>query len=108
MEVIKNETVIEEQKTEDNGKMSEFCEALMGAVESLNEKATIEDGAILICSDGEKVSMRIHGSREVISNALLGIMKNKLDFAELIVETAMRYSHHMLGVRVARKMDNLN
>lgn len=108
MEVIKNETVIEEQKTEDNGKMSEFCEALMGAVEGLNEKAAIEDGAILICSDGERVAMRLHGSRDVISNALLGVMKNKLDFAELIVETAMRYSHHMLGVRVARKMDNLN
>lgn len=108
MEVIKNETVIEEQKIEDNEKMSEFCEALMGAVENINEKATIEDGAILICSDGEKVAIRINSSRDVVSNALLGVMKNRLDFAELIVEAAMRYSHHMLGVRVARKMDNSN
>ena len=105
MEVIKNKTI---EETQEPQKMSEFCEALMDVTENLREKAAETDGAFLICSDGDRVAMRIHGSRDVVANALYSVMNNNLDFAELIIETSMRYSHHMLGVRVARKLDNSN
>ena len=105
MEVIKNETIEEKQEPQ---KMSEFCEAVMDATENLKQLATENGGAILLYSDSDRVAMRIHGSRDVVANALYSVMKNNLDFAELIVETSMKYAHHMLGVRVVKKMDNSN
>ncbi len=107
MEVIKNEApeTIQEEKQKP---MSEFCERLMGEVESLKELMTEDDGAILLCTDGKTVSARSHGTFPNMIRMLYSIMKNDDRYAELVMEASMLYSRDMLGRRVAKKIDDCN
>ena len=105
MEVIKNETIEEQQKPQ---LMSDFCEALMEETDALKTKIQEGDSALVICTDGIKIAARKCGNRRAVLNTLYSLMKNDDDFASLIMEAGMSFSHEMLGRRVAEKIENSN
>lgn len=49
---------MEETNKAEKLSMSPFCEALMGATESLHEKRQNGDTALTICSDGKTIASR--------------------------------------------------
>ena len=95
------------QKLEENP-MSEFCESLMDLSKKCSDLRVKEDSAILIVSDGKTISSRMCGMRSNVLDMLYSQMLSDLDFAELIVQASMHYSHHLLGNRVAKKLDDCN
>lgn len=107
MEVIKNESpeTIQEEKLEP---MSEFCEELMEATGNLKHLMGSEDCALVICSDGKTISARTRGQYPNMVKMLYSMMKNDDRYAELIIEASMLYSRNMLGIRVAKKINDCN
>ena len=88
--------------------MSDFCESLLDLSEKCIGQKTDNDCAILLVSDGNKAGARMCGNYNNVLNMLYSIMKNDDKVAELVVEASMRYSHHLLGSRVAKKLDEMD
>lgn len=83
--------------TDNNEKnqMSPFCEALMEKTASLAEMRQPCDTALVICTDCNTVACRQTGTYDSAVRMLLAKAIADDKFAELLVETSMRYSRYL-------------
>lgn len=72
-------------------KMSAFCEELVEKIENMEHKPSENDFAIVICGDGDICSLRVNGSRSKCCTAMTRIMKERKDFAEVVMVAAEGY-----------------
>lgn len=69
---------------EENRKMSQFCEELMGVTESLDKLTGPDDRALVICSDGNTLAKRVCGNGDDLANMIYCLMLSDPGFIMVI------------------------
>lgn len=105
-EVQKN-TVMEEENNNTQQEQQEttqsFCEALMNATYPLKDLQQPQDSALIMCTNGKELLVRMCGSAHNIRFMLFAKCLQDPIFAKAIIETAAVYNVHQIDPSVTMK-----
>lgn len=93
-------------KNYEEEQISQFCDTLMNVTGAISNLRESKDSAIVLCSDGRYMNSRMCGIYPNVLNMVFMKMLNDDKFAELIVEAAMMYSHHIQHPEPQPKADD--